>query len=89
MAIKEGFACFACDRPDKAHKDGKAPEVCLREGERARVEWIDTAYTDEHGVEQRLTLCPESAPRRTWSCGRSRPPICPGSRGGGRPCPTS
>ena len=61
MAIKEGFACFACDRPDKAHKDGKAPEVCLREGERARVEWIDTAYTDEHGVEQRLTLCPECA----------------------------
>ena len=61
MPIKEGFACFACDRPDKAHKDGKAPEVCLREGERARVEWIDTAYTDEHGVEQRLTLCPECA----------------------------
>ena len=61
MSIKEGFACFACDRPDKAHKDGKAPEVCLREGARARVEWIDTAYTDEHGVEQRLTLCPECA----------------------------
>lgn len=61
MSIKEGFACFACDRPAKAHKDGKAPEVYLQEGESARGEWIDTAYTDEHGAEQRITLCPECA----------------------------
>lgn len=61
MSIKEGFACFACDRPAKVHKDGKAPEAYLQEGESARGEWIDTAYTDEHGAEQRLTLCPECA----------------------------
>lgn len=61
MSIKEGFACFACDRPDKAHKDGKAPEVYLQEGESARKEWLSTAWTDAQGVERPIVLCPECA----------------------------
>lgn len=65
MPIKKGFDCYACDRPAAAHKDGKAPEVYLQKGETAQKEWLDASYTDAHGVEQRITLCPDCA--RDWA----------------------
>lgn len=65
MPVKKGFDCYACDRPGAAHKGGKAPEVYLQEGETAQKEWLDASYTDAHGVEQRITLCPDCA--REWA----------------------
>lgn len=65
MPVKKGFDCYACDRPGAAHKGGKAPEVYLQEGETAQKEWLDASYTDAHGVEQLVTLCPDCA--REWA----------------------
>lgn len=61
MTIKKGFDLYACDRADKAHKSGRAPQVYMQPEESSAMEWRHIDYKDENGVELCVDLCPECA----------------------------
>lgn len=59
MSIEEGYARYACDRPEKAHSDGKKPIVFLNPYDKRKDDWYSFEHTDENGVTTKYTICPD------------------------------
>lgn len=63
MAIEEGYTRFACDRAEKAHKNGKKPEAYLSEYDKECDDWHTVEWVDAHNIKMHYTLCPECWPK--------------------------
>lgn len=71
MAVKEGYARYACDRSPKAHADGEQTVEFLLKEDKRRDAWLKVSHTDSHGVTINYTLCPDCAAKyasvkETW-----------------------
>lgn len=59
MSVEKGYSRYACDRAERAHRDGRKPIEYLQPADKRAKEWTEGSYTDTSGVEINLTLCPE------------------------------
>ena len=61
MARDPGYERVACDRAEKVHAGGVLPVEYMKPEDKRNAEWMDIEYTDAHGVDIRMTLCPDCA----------------------------
>lgn len=59
MAIESGYSRYACDRAERAHKDGKLHAEFLRPEDKRVADWHQIQWFDENGILRTMEVCQE------------------------------
>lgn len=59
MALEKNYNRYTCDRPEKAHQDGKQHVEFIKDGQDLEGRFSTVERIDINGVKTEIYLCPE------------------------------